>query len=1284
MLSALAALGAGCAEPNTPSPAPVALSGEPQPAPGSYSPAVHEEAPPIAAFAVVDIPPPGAPTTSSYPAAFQREFTPSCGEELRSDAVVTPGALVRWTFDSEVGIADHGYDIYRICCGLVGDTPISHIPETPPVSFEKLNTGRVRPPQTHEEGLAFVNGTGTFPDGRPMLGSRMDAGTWPGLCHALQDATGYPEECPFVQVPPASELSVELEPNSLLAIASMRAEIAGVLGLYWVDHDLYEGQSSVNLFDPPECSYFVIGFWDQMTKAALAGNARLDQVHPPRGVDVTQTPPKGGVDCQAMGGPQNAYTGPMDATARLTWDLPSDPAGSAVATTPISYNICRASGTGTPGQINYDYYGDEKVETPIMVTRSPLYDAAGNEIVDPQGNPTGRPPAVFYEDAFPANGPPSDGSIWSYTVTGMDIFGRESKPSEPATLRYDDVVGPRAPVNVRASSEAVEPPGTPPRATVTLSWDWDALLAAASPDLQEFRVYRRWDTNALSKDGLGCQLGPHADNGWTQVGGPIPVSAVSVVLDETAPLPPAEAAQLQGRLPISRYTLSDELLLPTGATMRHAFYRIVGVDQAGNYGPPSGPGRGTVVDNRPALPPAEVKPMFSYSEWDDTVEVHLLWDAPSPNGPEVAGYKLLRSARRPSCQRSSDCPKICGDNGCRPMSCQSGFCGGIDNGPSGHRQEDRESMLTASVIPVQAGAVPAQLPKLQALAALDRLDVRGAMGGRPAPVRDRCLGSCCTVQNTAMCEDPQIVACVCQGDPYCCTDRWDSLCVQHVVDYGCADVCDAPPEPEVVCGDGVCSGDEGCEDCPADCGECFVASGCCVSQDGPGCPAPDVEACVCQVDPYCCTTRWDDICVNEVTSEGCSSCQQEPVPVCGDGTCDPSESCESCRTDCNEGCAYGTCPTPLQLNIDGATQYAQDKVPARAAGQVYFYRVMAVSESGITESDDPSTSTISASFAVQIPDYLAPPKPTLSSVLARPAPSTCSADEDALELTWQRVGGDNPIASNRGYMVLAAALDPANRTQFVVADSGQHHVGPIATPNHCVRYEVYPYSTLDDAGAAAPIASVVALADDPEGITLTWPVGDPSGQVVVRRTSGVLYGTGSQAAPVNPGQAVETMRSCEQPARSDIDYCYAVRVRDPAGHISANSDPVPGRRPDSIPPAAPHALQVSRDGQGRVRLDWTHPEDRLGVTIERSRKGTSGPWRTMVSRARFETVPTVDSLASSGHGYSAGHASGDPHAYAFVDEASVGRAEYWYRVVLHDAADNTSKPTHGLVHIGAE
>ncbi|MBM4345865.1 MAG: hypothetical protein FJ100_21035 [Deltaproteobacteria bacterium] len=120
-----------------------------------------------------------------------------------------------------------------------------------------------------------------------------------------------------------------------------------------------------------------------------------------------------------------------------------------------------------------------------------------------------------------------------------------------------------------------------------------------------------------------------------------------------------------------------------------------------------------------------------------------------------------------------------------------------------------------------------------------------------------------------------------------------------------------------VCGDKVCSSTESCNSCPADCGPCIGSDGC-KPTDQPGCGGCGCEACVCKADPSCCTSAWDDGCV-----EMCKKCGAKcGVAVCGDGLCDAQsgETCSTCSNDCGacpaqcgnglcEGAAGETCST---------------------------------------------------------------------------------------------------------------------------------------------------------------------------------------------------------------------------------------------------------------------------------------------------------------------------------------------------------------------------------------
>ena len=161
---------------------------------------------------------------------------------------------------------------------------------------------------------------------------------------------------------------------------------------------------------------------------------------------------------------------------------------------------------------------------------------------------------------------------------------------------------------------------------------------------------------------------------------------------------------------------------------------------------------------------------------------------------------------------------------------------------------------------------------------------------------------CCTPQGTPGCDDPNIEGCVCAGDGFCCTDMWDDQCVEEVEQFGCGSCAVGG------CGDGVCSGSESCVNCPNDCGGCQGSGDCCLPNGTPGCQNVSIANCVCAGDAWCCSSEWDDQCVEEVTQFGCGVCQSQPA--CGDFQCTGEESCVTCPADCGSCQGSGDCCQP--------------------------------------------------------------------------------------------------------------------------------------------------------------------------------------------------------------------------------------------------------------------------------------------------------------------------------------------------------------------------------------
>lgn len=97
--------------------------------------------------------------------------------------------------------------------------------------------------------------------------------------------------------------------------------------------------------------------------------------------------------------------------------------------------------------------------------------------------------------------------------------------------------------------------------------------------------------------------------------------------------------------------------------------------------------------------------------------------------------------------------------------------------------------------------------------------------------------SCCQTGSLG-CSNSATAACVCERDPYCCSNQWDSICVDEVELFGC--------------------------------GYCGTHS--CCATGGPGCWNEAIMQCVCSLDSSCCGSSWDSLCVTEVESFECGTC----------------------------------------------------------------------------------------------------------------------------------------------------------------------------------------------------------------------------------------------------------------------------------------------------------------------------------------------------------------------------------------------------------------------------
>lgn len=163
---------------------------------------------------------------------------------------------------------------------------------------------------------------------------------------------------------------------------------------------------------------------------------------------------------------------------------------------------------------------------------------------------------------------------------------------------------------------------------------------------------------------------------------------------------------------------------------------------------------------------------------------------------------------------------------------------------------------------------------------------------------ENAAGDCFVIHKSPGCDDPSCCTAVCEaGDAFCCDTGWDAACVERA-----AAIC-------------------------TDCGD-YLAGSCVYPHSGPGCS--DAVCCetVCELDPTCCSFRWDELCAQtavgvckyDACGSGSSAALRRPctlpsiVPGCSDTSC-----CEAiCANDqiCCEQAWDETCAAAAALSED--------------------------------------------------------------------------------------------------------------------------------------------------------------------------------------------------------------------------------------------------------------------------------------------------------------------------------------------------------------------------------
>lgn len=194
---------------------------------------------------------------------------------------------------------------------------------------------------------------------------------------------------------------------------------------------------------------------------------------------------------------------------------------------------------------------------------------------------------------------------------------------------------------------------------------------------------------------------------------------------------------------------------------------------------------------------------------------------------------------------------------------------------------------------------------------------------------DACNKSCLEVHAQPYCNNSWCCEAVCAVDPFCCSSKWDTFCVQQAF-LRCAGTCGQPTSGNCFaehqspgcritqcCAD-ICAIDPACcaEEWDSTCAEMArtmpictnrrprcgesIAGKCCVAHTGPACDQGPCCAAVCAQDPSCCEEEWDDLCVT--LAKQVAACTAVCNPPCG---ADCAGSC--CEVHGNPRCSNLIC-----------------------------------------------------------------------------------------------------------------------------------------------------------------------------------------------------------------------------------------------------------------------------------------------------------------------------------------------------------------------------------------
>lgn len=190
-------------------------------------------------------------------------------------------------------------------------------------------------------------------------------------------------------------------------------------------------------------------------------------------------------------------------------------------------------------------------------------------------------------------------------------------------------------------------------------------------------------------------------------------------------------------------------------------------------------------------------------------------------------------------------------------------------------------------------------------------------------VNGQCVGTPIDCDDMNACTTDSCVGGLCEHEFICGCSGGD--CCTPSVGVGCTDaaccecVCALDPFCCSTQWDGLCVGEaiDDCPDaCPCDCGDPSRGD-CCSAHSNPHCDDEACCDCVCAIDSFCCETVWDSLCAEEAACECATECgnQCDPssVACCEDSDCDDGNVCtiDSCQTFVVGGLLHGCVNEPI-------------------------------------------------------------------------------------------------------------------------------------------------------------------------------------------------------------------------------------------------------------------------------------------------------------------------------------------------------------------------------------